>query len=84
VKLPVAATLALLGVSGSAACPPEALVRRVVVQGIGIRYLDSGATVEPGPLLLMVHGWDGSARPLGSHDVPADALILLGALPPGN
>ena len=58
--------------------PRRHVDRWVEVNGIRIRYLDSDASPEPaaltgGGVLLMVHGWSGSAE---------DFRLLFGLLPP--
>jgi len=72
-KTPFAAMLLFLGVSAYAANAPDPLARWIVVDGIRVRYLETGTPGTGGPVLLLLHGWAGSAE---------DFRLLLARLPP--
>lgn len=77
--------LLLLGASGPAvagqvAAVPDLLSRWVMVDGMRIRYLQSADAQPVAPVLLMIHGWAGSAedfRPLFDQLAPTARLIAM-------
>jgi pimeloyl-ACP methyl ester carboxylesterase len=76
---------ALLLVSSFALAAPaeDPLSRWVTVDGMSIHYLEAGEASADGPLLLMVHGWCGSAedfRPL-MLSLPSGMRVLAVDLP---
>jgi pimeloyl-ACP methyl ester carboxylesterase len=73
--------LLLIACRAFAGADDDPLSRWTEVDGIRVHYLEAGAEGSRGPLLLMVHGWCGSAadfRPLmcvlpeGTHSIAVD------------